>query len=131
MAPATPPRRRAPSSRAAREEMYRRRRRSARAIAAGGVLLPVSAIPSSGRGGGGGGGASADKPKPAELPRGGRVLLPKYRLVGYYGAPQHVQLGALGIGTPAEAGRKLLAQAEGYNHADRPVMPVFELIATL
>jgi hypothetical protein len=40
-------------------------------------------------------------------------------------------LGALGIGTPAEAGRKLLAQAEAYDHGDRPVMPVFELITTL
>jgi len=127
MAPARPPRRRAPSSRAAREEMYRRRRRTALAIAAGVFLLLVWAISSSG----GGGGASADKTKPPELPRGGRILLPRYRLVAYYGAPQHVELGALGIGTPAEAGKKLLAQAEGYDHADRPVMPVFELIATL
>ena len=127
MAPASPPRRRVPSSRAAREEMYRRRRRTALAIAAGVFLLLVWAISSSG----GGGGASADKPKPPELPRGGRVVLPRYRLVAYYGAPQHVELGALGIGTPEEAGRKLLAQAAPYEHSDRPVMPVFELIATL
>jgi hypothetical protein len=107
--------------------MYRRRRRTALAIAAGVFLLLVWAISSSG----GGGGASADKAKPPELPGGGRILLPRYRLVAYYGAPQHDELGALGIGTPAQAGQKLLAQAKGYEHSDRPVMPVFELIATL
>jgi hypothetical protein len=129
MAPASPPRRRAsPSSRETREEMFRRRRRTALVIAAGILLLLVWAISSIG---GGGGGASADKPKPPELPRGGREVLPHYRLVAYYGAPQHVELGALGVGTPAEAGRKLIAQAASYEHSDRPVMPVFELIATL
>jgi hypothetical protein len=127
MAPARPPGGRVPSSRMQREEMYRRRRRTALAVAAGILLLLVWAISSSG----GGGGASADKPKPPELPRGGRTVLPRYRLVAYYGAPQHVELGALGIGTPDEAGRKLLAQATAYERSDRPVMPVFELIVTL
>jgi hypothetical protein len=126
MAPATPPGGRVPSSRAQREEMYRRRRRTALGIATGIFLLLVWAISS-----GGGGGASADKPKPPELPRGGRVVLPRYRLVAYYGAPQHIDLGALGIGTPDEAGRKLLAQAAPYEHSGRPVMPVFELIVTV
>ena len=37
--------------------------------------------------------------KPAELPRGGRRILPDYRVVAYYGAPQDSELGALGIGT--------------------------------
>jgi hypothetical protein len=106
--------------------MYRRRRRTALGITAGVLLLLVWAISSSG-----GGGASADKPKPPELPRGGRVVLPRYRLVAYYGAPQHVELGALGIGTPDEAGRKLQAQAAPYERPDRPVMPVFELIVTV
>jgi hypothetical protein len=107
--------------------MYRRRRRTAIGIAAGALLLLVWAISSSG----GDGGASADKPKPPELPRGGRIVLPRYRLVAYYGAPQHIELGALGIGTPDEAGRKLEAQAAPYERPDRPVMPVFELIVTL
>ena len=31
--------------------------------------------------------------KPAQLPRGGRVLLPDYRVVALYGAPQDDQLG--------------------------------------
>jgi hypothetical protein len=128
MAPASPPRRRVPASRAAREEMYRRRRRTALVIAVGVLLLLIWTISSIG---GGGSGASADKAKPAELPRGGRVVLPRNRLVAYYGAPQHVELGALGIGAPSEAARKLLAQAEPYDRSDRPVLPVFELIASL
>jgi hypothetical protein len=128
MATAGPPRTRAPSPRPTREEIYRRRRVAAIAIGAVVFLLLVWAVSSIG---GGGGGASADKAKPAELPRGGRVLLPRYRLVAYYGAPQHDELGSLGIGTPADAGRKLLDQAKPYERPGRPVMPVFELIATL
>ena len=38
---------------------------------------------------------------PPQEPRGGRTILPRYRVVAYYGAPQDPQLGALGIGTPA------------------------------
>jgi hypothetical protein len=128
MAPARPPRRGVSSQRAAREEMFRRRRRVALGIAAGLFVLLVWAVASIG---GGDGGASADKPKAAELPDGGRVVLPRLRLVAYYGAPQHDELGALGIGTPDEAAKKLLDQAEPYAQPDRPVMPVFELIATL
>jgi hypothetical protein len=107
--------------------MYRRRRRAALAVAAVLFVLLVWAVSSIG----GGSGASADKPEPAELQRGGRVLLPDYRLVAYYGAPQHDELGALGIGTPDQAGRKLLPQAAAYKRPGRPVMPAFELIVTL
>ena len=67
---------------------------------------------------------------PVELPRGGRSLLPEYRLVGFYGAPQDDALGALGVGTPAEASKRLLEQAKAYE-GGKPVMPVFELIATI
>lgn len=125
MAQARPPGGRVGSSRAMREEVYSRRRRTALGIAIGVFLLLVWAISSVG------GGASADRPKAPELPRGGRVVLPRYLLVGYYGAPQHVELGALGIGRPAEAARKLLAAAAPYERPDRPVMPVFELIASV
>jgi hypothetical protein len=106
--------------------MYRRRRRTAAVVLAAALLLLVWAVSSIG-----GGGANADKPKPPELARGGRVLLPSYRVVAYYGAPQHDELGALGIGTPDEAGKKLLAQASLYKRPGRPVMPAFELIVTL
>jgi hypothetical protein len=81
----------------------------------------------------GGGEPSSEEAKaagPVELPRGGRSLLPEYRLVGFYGAPQDDALGALGVGTPAEASKRLLEQAKAYE-GRKPVMPVYELIATI
>ena len=67
--------------------------------------------------------------KPVELPRGGRRLLPDRRIVAYYGAPQDEELGALGIGTPASAARRLERQAKPYAQPGRPVLPALELIA--
>jgi hypothetical protein len=58
-------------------------------------------------------------------------VLPHYRLVALYGAPQDPQLGELGIGTPAQAAQKLLVQSQPYAEPGRPVMPAMELIATL
>jgi hypothetical protein len=76
--------------------------------------------------------AEAERPpKPPELPRGGRSLFPENRVVGFYGAPQNEELGALGIGTPAQAGRRLERQARAYRRPGRPVLPAFELIATI
>jgi len=75
--------------------------------------------------------AAPQKPVPPQEPRGGRTLLPRYRIVAYYGAPQDPGLGQLGIGTPADAVARLLYQARPYARSDRPVMPALELIATL
>jgi hypothetical protein len=72
------------------------------------------------------------KPKPPkELPRGGRQILPDFRVVAYYGAPQDDQLGELGIGTPAQAVRKLERQAKPYARKSRPILPALELIAVV
>ena len=76
-------------------------------------------------------GAEAAAGRPAELPRGGRELLPRFRLVAYYGAPQSDELGALGIGRPDQAGRRLAKQARAYARGGKPVLPVFELIAVV
>jgi hypothetical protein len=81
-------------------------------------------------------GAEAEQPTAtpepkAELPRGGRRIIPDFRVVAYYGAPQDRQLGALGIGTPAQAARKLERQAKGYARRSRPVLPAMELIAVV
>lgn len=81
-------------------------------------------------GGGETGSASEQAAAAPELPRGGRSLLPEYRLVGFYGAPQDDALGELGIGTPEEAGERLADQAKAYE-GKRPVLPVFELLATI
>jgi hypothetical protein len=81
------------------------------------------------------GGADAEQAqataKLAELPRGGRSILPHFRVIAYYGAPQDPQLGALGIGTPARAARRLQKQAQGYARKSRPVLPAMELIAVV
>jgi hypothetical protein len=68
---------------------------------------------------------------PPELPGGGRRLIPDYRVVAYYGAPQDEELGALGIGTPDRAARRLKRQARPYARKTRPVMPALELITVL
>jgi hypothetical protein len=70
-------------------------------------------------------------PPPPELPRGGRTLFPDWRVVALYGAPQAEELGALGIGTPDQAARRLERIARSYERRTRPVLPAFELIATI
>jgi hypothetical protein len=75
-------------------------------------------------------GAESSAPPP-ELPRGGREILPRYRVVAYYGAPQDPELGALGIGTPDAAVRRLTRQARPYASQTRAVMPALELITVV
>jgi hypothetical protein len=50
--------------------------------------------------------------------------------VAFYGTPRTARLGILGIG-PQHAAAKLLKQARGYDRGDRPVLPAFEVIATV
>ena len=88
----------------------------------------------------GGGGSFPDErgseqarrpPKPLELPRGGRSILPENRVVAFYGAPQEDELGVLGIGSLGQAARKLERQAKAYARPKRPAIPAFELISTV
>jgi hypothetical protein len=115
--------------------VYRRRRATALAALAGALVLGVLAIRSCG-----GEGAdpvrapvaaSATPSRPSQLPRGGRRIFPDRRVVAFYGAPQSTRLGALGIGTPDQAGRRLLRVARRYAKRTRPALPAFELIATI
>jgi hypothetical protein len=80
-------------------------------------------------------GPTAAAPAPpalaGQLPRGGRRILPRYRVVAFYGAPQAPGLGTLGVGSPDAMARRLTRQARAYAAAGRPVMPAFELIATV
>ncbi|HEY7049492.1 MAG TPA: hypothetical protein VH373_19915 [Jatrophihabitantaceae bacterium] len=76
------------------------------------------------------------RPKPSKsigpaLPRGGRQILPDYRVVAYYGAPGTAALGQLGAGTPDQAAAAIERQAAGYARFGRPVQPAMELIATV
>ncbi len=54
-----------------------------------------------------------------------------YMLVAFYGHPTTGVLGVAGEGTPEQILPRLLAQAEPYRIQGRPVVPAFELIATL
>jgi hypothetical protein len=119
--------------------VYRRRR-----LAALGVVAAVAALAGAAMGAGSDDGdratsggatekaaAAQAPPRPPELPLGGRRIFPYYRVVAFYGAPQSHELGALGIGSPDAAGRRLRRQARPYARKTRPVMPAFELIATV
>ena len=75
--------------------------------------------------------AAKKPPPPPELPRGGRRLFPEHRVVAFYGAPQNDELGALGIGSPREAGRKLLRQMRAYRRGGRTLLPAMELIGVI
>ncbi len=113
---------------------YRRRRLLALAALAAIVVACVLGVRSCGGEDsaiGRAAGADGAPGKPATLPRGGRRIFPDYRVVGFYGAPQDDKLGALGIGTPDEAAARLTKVARGYERKSRPVLPVFELIATI
>jgi hypothetical protein len=74
---------------------------------------------------------AAAPPPPRELPRGGHSILPEFRVVAYYGAPQSRELGALGIGSPRGAARRLERQAESYGTKRRPALPALELITVI
>jgi hypothetical protein len=121
-------------------DVYRRRR-----LGALGALAAVAALAGAVVGAGGGdhrsgpttaasagdgkSHAAKAKPKPPpQLPLGGRTIFPHYRVVAYYGAPQAHALGALGIGSPDFAARRLRRQAKPYVKKTRPVMLAFELI---
>lgn len=70
---------------------------------------------------------------PAQLPGGGRIVFsgPKRRVVAFYGSPDDKELGTLGIGTPAQAGRRLVRVAKRYEEPGRPVLPAMELLASV
>lgn len=71
-------------------------------------------------------------PQAKTLPRGGTSILPEFRVVAFYGYPRSGErLGALGVGTPTQVAERLSDQALDYDLAGRPVLPAFELIATL
>jgi hypothetical protein len=67
-------------------------------------------------------------PPPPELPRGGRRLFPRYTVVGFYGMQG---LDVLGAAAPDVVAQRLLKVARPYARPGRPVMPMFELIATV
>jgi len=57
-------------------------------------------------------------------------VFPDFRVVAFAGAPQARGLGVLGIGSPKRAAKRLRRQAQPYE-GEKPVLPAFELIATI
>jgi hypothetical protein len=116
----------------AQRRVYRRRRLVAGGVA--GVVVAVLLVATGlllGAGGGDDAPEASTESRPAQLPRGGRTILPDRRVVAFYGAPQDRELGVLGIGSPARASRSLERQARPYARRGRPVLPAFELIAAI
>lgn len=69
---------------------------------------------------------------PSQLPRGGRTILPSYRLVGFAGNPGSPALGRLGVGSLATKGREITQLGRSYARGRSPqVLPMFELIASV
>lgn len=121
-----------------REQSRRRLRRQRRLAAAGGVIVlglaaaaGILLVTGGGSDDGGREATEATSAKPLELPRGGREILPRSRVVAYYGDPRDPELGVLGIGSPDKEARRLARQARGYARPGRPVLPALELIVTL
>jgi hypothetical protein len=89
------------------------------APAASPVVQPASTLPVA---------TPTTLPPPPELPRGGRRLFPHYTVVGFYGMQG---LDVLGGGEPDAVAQRLLKVARPYARPGRPVLPMFELIATV
>jgi hypothetical protein len=115
----------------ARRRVYRRRRLVAAGVAGLVAVFVIGTGLLVGAGGGDDEPEANPEPRPAELPRGGRTILPGNRVVAFYGAPQDPELGVLGIGPPRRAARTLERQARPYARRGRPVLPAFELIAAI
>jgi hypothetical protein len=114
-------------------DVYVRRRLTALGTV-GVVALAAGVLVGAGGGSGGGSAqssASAERKAAPTLPRGGRRIFPDRRVVAYYGAPQDRELGALGIGTPDQAAARLERAARPFAQRRRPVLPAFELLATV
>jgi hypothetical protein len=71
------------------------------------------------------------RPTQAQLPLGGRMLFPAYRVVAYYGDGRNPTLGVLGRGGPDDAANAVARQAAQYAGYGRRIQPAMELITTL
>jgi len=70
-------------------------------------------------------------PARRELPRGGVRIVPRLRVVAFYGGPDGPGLGVLGAGSPEQAAAAVIARAAGFAGFGRPVQPAMELLATV
>jgi hypothetical protein len=73
---------------------------------------------------------TSDPSDTTELPRGGREVFPRYRLVGYAGLTGARTLGRLGTGPLDQRVQELERRAAGYANG-REILPVLEVIASI
>ena len=73
---------------------------------------------------------SSDPDDATQLPRGGREVFPRYRLVGYAGLTGASTLGRLGTGPLDQRVAELERRATGYA-SGREILPVLEVIASV
>lgn len=66
------------------------------------------------------------------FPKGGRTLLPKYRIVALYGTPGVPALGALGEQSLSDTIQRVKALAASYQpYSNEPIYPALEIIASI
>lgn len=76
--------------------------------------------------------AEVELAKNGELPAGGGLVFPGRRMIALYGHPSGPALGALGEQPPQESVDRLNGMIEEYKqYTDWPVVPAFEIIATI
>ena len=112
-----------------------RRHRVAVAGAAAGVVLLFAVFSIAGGGDDtAGSGQSEAAKKKAPSPYGKPTptpLPPETRVIAYTGAPQAKELGILGTMPFERAANRLERQSAPYDRSSRPVLPAFDLIATI
>ena len=72
-------------------------------------------------------GTDRNEGRGVQLPRGGRTVFPRYRLVGYSGAPGSAAFGRLGVGDIDKRVDEIERRSRAYRDG-REVLPVLELI---
>jgi hypothetical protein len=80
-----------------------------------------------------GDGTDPDAPAPIDNQSAGETILPKYRILSYYGFPGNEFMGILGKYSKSDLRKELVRQARAYEAADpdRPVKLAFEMMASI
>ncbi|MEA2582168.1 MAG: hypothetical protein QOF33_253 [Thermomicrobiales bacterium] len=94
------------------------------------LAAPLAGLPSARAQGDG---TDPATPSPGEKPPAEEAILPKYRILSYYGFPGNELMGILGQYSKSDLRKELVRQARAYEAADpdRPVKLAFEMMASV